>query len=304
MRLALQLGIVFGVGLAASAEQAASPAPVAKEMTELERGSYLVHRVAMCVQCHSGRDTSGDLAGHRLLEGAAMPLRSPFPYQVWAAAAPPIVGLPTGYNEDELVTLLVKGKARTGRVPLRPMPPYRMTEKDARAVAAYLKWAGTQTDVTDISRDDVDLAERAIATLRPTEGGKVSGVVEFVWREGVMHITATLMGLTPGLHGFHIAEKGDCSAADAASAGSHFNPTAQPHGGPQSEARHLGDLGNIVADEHGYARYERIETSLSFEGEQSIIGRGVVVDERADDLSTQPDGNAGAHLACGTIRRM
>jgi Cu-Zn family superoxide dismutase len=295
------LAITLTAFAAASAEEAAAPTP---DMAEIEHGSYLVHRVAMCVQCHSSRDKSGELASHRLLEGAAMPLASPFPYQIWASAAPPLAGLPTGYTDDDLVTLLVKGKARTGRTLLRPMPPYRMTEPDARAIAAYLKWAGAQTEVKDVSRDDAPAAERAIATLRPTEGNKVSGVMEFVLQDGVMHITANLMGLTPGLHGIHIHENGDCSAADATSSGGHFNPDAQPHGDPNVEQRHLGDLGNIVADEKGYARYERVDPHLTFAGPRSIIGRSVVVDERPDDLTTQPDGNSGAHQSCGTIRRM
>src|ERR1043166_8219189 len=66
-------------------------------------------------------------------------------------------------------------------------------------------------------------------------------------------VAAEIENLTPGKHGFHIHDKGDCSAADAASAGGHFNPTHKQHGGPDSAERHAGDLGNIDADPSGKA---------------------------------------------------
>jgi Cu-Zn family superoxide dismutase len=74
-----------------------------------------------------------------------------------------------------------------------------------------------------------------------------------------------------------------------------------PHGGPTDVQRHVGDLGNIVADEQGNAHYDWTDTKLSFNGEDSIIGRGVIVHAGEDDLKSQPTGNAGARVACGVI---
>ncbi|HSB04085.1 MAG TPA: superoxide dismutase family protein [Thermodesulfobacteriota bacterium] len=142
---------------------------------------------------------------------------------------------------------------------------------------------------------------KAVVVLSPTKGSAVSGVVTFTKVEGGVKIVGDVTGLTPGKHGFHIHEYGDCSAADAISAGGHFNPTQMQHGAPDASMRHAGDFGNLEADELGKAHYERVDTVISFEGADSIIGHGVIVHEKADDLTSQPTGNAGARLACGVI---
>ena len=69
--------------------------------------------------------------------------------------------------------------------------------------------------------------------MAPTQGNKVSGTVTFVPSGDKLKVFAEVSGLTPGLHGFHIHEKGDCSAPDGTSAGGHFNPTSKPHGNPE-----------------------------------------------------------------------
>jgi mono/diheme cytochrome c family protein len=104
----------------------------------VRRGRYLVHDVAMCVQCHSPRDEQGELIDQELLAGARMPVRSPFAQTEWAFRAPRLAGLPGGWSEDELASFLQTGKSPTGRTPRAPMPPFGLTEEDARAVAAYL----------------------------------------------------------------------------------------------------------------------------------------------------------------------
>ena len=297
------LCLVVGAGTGQAADKKAKTD--AQEASELiEHGSYIANRVAMCVQCHSGRESSGDLAEHRLFKGATMPLNSPFQYQVWAIAAPPIIGLPTGYTEQDLVNLLTNGKARTGRIPLHPMPPYRFKEYDARAVAAYLKWAGTQTEATDVTAQEKVQDQRAMATMTPVGEGQVSGSVEFTRQNGVTIIRAQLAGLKPGLHGFHIMKADRCDASGKSDPGEHFNPGNQPHGAPSVEKRHAGDLGNIVADENGFARYERVDAMVELDGDNSIVGHIIVVTEHPDDLVTQPDGNSGAELSCGVIRKL
>lgn len=147
------------------------------------------------------------------------------------------------------------------------------------------------------------LGRTATATLRPTEGSEVRGTVTFTTVEGGVRVTARVTGLTEGDHGFHIHEYGDCSAPDGTSAGGHFNPDGSPHGAPMNppSARHVGDLGNIHAGADGVATYDRVDTELAFDGPHSILGRGVIVHEGADDLTSQPTGNAGARVACGVI---
>ena len=110
-----------------------------------------------------------------------------------------------------------------------------------------------------------------------------------------------LSGLKEGSHGFHIHEFGDCSAPDGTSAGGHFNPSGEPHAGPKDAARHTGDLGNVEAGKDGTATLEYVDAKAAFDGPNSILGRGVIVHEKVDDLKTQPTGNAGARLACGVV---
>jgi superoxide dismutase, Cu-Zn family len=141
----------------------------------------------------------------------------------------------------------------------------------------------------------------AVCVVYPTEGNSVTGTVVFTKVAGGVKVVADLQGLTPGKHGIHIHECGDCSAADGTSAGGHFNPSGMNHGAPMDAMRHEGDMGNILADASGKAHLEYIDKDISFEGVTSIIGRSVIVHKNEDDLKTQPTGNAGARVACGVI---
>lgn len=143
-------------------------------------------------------------------------------------------------------------------------------------------------------------ATAAVAKLEPKSGSQVTGTVTFVKSGDAVQVVADVQNLKPGKHGFHIHEKGDCSAADAASAGGHFNPTHQHHGGPMTAEHHTGDLGNIEADASGKAHLDW-KGKMNLSGEDSIIGKSVVVHEKEDDLKTDPAGNSGARVACGVI---
>jgi len=144
-------------------------------------------------------------------------------------------------------------------------------------------------------------APAANAELSPTAGNQAQGLVLFAPAEGGLRVTATITGLTPGEHGFHLHEKPDCSAPDGSSAGSHWNPTQQPHGAPDAPAHHAGDLGNITADAGGTALVERVVKGLGLEGSEGVIGHAVIVHGQADDLTSQPAGNAGPRVACGVV---
>jgi len=145
---------------------------------------------------------------------------------------------------------------------------------------------------------------KAIAVLHPTEGNKVSGTVTFTEVADGVQVHAEIAGLIPGNHGFHVHEFGDCTATDGSSAGAHFKPTNQPHAGPDADARHVGDMGNIEVDASGAAKLDYLDHSMSLSNdERSIIGRSVVVHAKADDLKSQPAGDSGARVACGVIGR-
>ena len=142
----------------------------------------------------------------------------------------------------------------------------------------------------------------ASATLMAREGGTVAGEVTFTEIDSGVLITAHITGAPPGTHGFHIHDVGDCSSADFKSAGGHFNPTGMPHAGPADMERHAGDLGNVEVGEDGTAHHEAASKMITVsEGPNSVVGRGVILHEDADDLVSQPTGAAGARLACGVV---
>jgi Cu-Zn family superoxide dismutase len=142
---------------------------------------------------------------------------------------------------------------------------------------------------------------KAVAVLSPLGSSGVSGTVTFTKVESGVRVQAQIKGLKPGDHGFHIHEFGDCRAPDGTSAGGHFNPSGAPHGGPHDAQRHAGDMGNVTAGADGGASIDYVDDQASFEGPNNILGRGVIVHEKGDDLKTQPTGNAGGRVACGVI---
>ena len=130
----------------------------------------------------------------------------------------------------------------------------------------------------------------------------VKGTVEFKEVPDGVEVTADIEGLKKGNHGFHIHEKGDCSAPDASSAGGHFNPGKHKHGAPDAAEHHEGDLGNLTAAKDGTAKTTFNITGVTLgDGDTSIIGKGFIIHEKADDMKTQPTGNAGGRVACGVI---
>ena len=143
---------------------------------------------------------------------------------------------------------------------------------------------------------------QAVAVLSPTQGNNAHGTVRFTEQGNSVKVVAHVEGLTPGQkHAIHIHEFGDCSTADAASAGSHYNPDKHEHGLPEKTQRHAGDLGNLQADASGKAHLELTVNNISIAGNKNpILGRGVIVHAKPDD-GGQPVGNAGGRIACGVI---
>jgi superoxide dismutase, Cu-Zn family len=142
---------------------------------------------------------------------------------------------------------------------------------------------------------------KAVAVITPTPTSKVAGVVLFEKVSGGVKVTVNISGLTPGKHGFHIHEFGDCSTPDFTSAGPHFMMPGESHGAPMTATSHKGDMGNLDADSTGTAHLEWTDAHISFSGPMSILGRAVIVHEKEDDLKTQPTGNSGARIACAVI---
>ena len=174
-----------------------------------------------------------------------------------------------------------------------------MIKKVLNAVALAAMMFGPAVVLADSSTMPV---KKAVAELSPTQGNTVHGEIKFIQKEGYVLIKAHVEGLTPGKHGFHVHEVGDCSAVDGSSAKGHFNPTSQQHGGPDAAIRHEGDLGNLTANAKGVADYTRKDKVIQLSGENTILGRSIIVHGGTDDFTTQPSGNSGARVACGVIQ--
>ena len=146
-------------------------------------------------------------------------------------------------------------------------------------------------------------AQTASATLASTAGNTASGTVTFTQKGDKVTVNAKVSGLTPGGHGFHIHEKGDCSAPDAMSAAGHFNPGGKPHGPPDAD-HHAGDMPVLQADASGNATVTADLSGITIgSGTSDIVGKAVIVHKDADDYKTQPTGNSGARVACGVINK-
>lgn len=139
--------------------------------------------------------------------------------------------------------------------------------------------------------------------LEAKSGSKLKGKAVLTETEGGVHVVLTLEGVDPGEHGSHVHEKGDCSAADGASAGGHFNPQTHDHGLPGTEKRHLGDLGNIVIGKDGKGTLDITApgANLKASDPSSFVGRSIIVHAKKDD-GGQPTGNAGGRIGCGVIK--
>ena len=142
-------------------------------------------------------------------------------------------------------------------------------------------------------------APSAVVKIEPVGHSPVFGTMTLEQVGQSVAIKGTVNGLTPGNHGIHIHEGRSCKTR-----GGHFQAGNTPHGGPDvaDDRRHLGDLGNVVADSDGSAEYSGSAKNVSLSGPNSIVGRVIVIHQGADDYVSQPGGGAGDQIACGVIK--
>lgn len=147
-------------------------------------------------------------------------------------------------------------------------------------------------------KKDESVVSTTVAKAKIT--GKANGEVSFVpTMEGVV-MKVSVRGLPPGsTHGYHIHENGVCERPGYKSAGDHFNPGDHSHGGPAASVKHVGDLGNLVSNANGMAEKEILMRDIK---DVNIIkNKAIIIHEKADDLISQPSGDAGDRIACGII---
>src|SRR6185369_14218234 len=123
-------------------------------------------------------------------------------------------------------------------------------------------------------------------------------------KKGGVRIKLDLKNLTPGQHGLHFHQMAKCEGPDFASAGPHFNPTNKKHGMKNPEGPHAGDMLNFTVSAKGTANATVTDMHVNMkDGPNSLFANGgtsLVIHEKADDMKTDPSGNSGARIACGT----
>lgn len=165
------------------------------------------------------------------------------------------------------------------------------------AVATSMLGCDSRPDLGGVDAGNPEI--RATARMKPTQGNATTGTVSFSWQGNGTRLVASFENLPPGRHGFHVHEYGDCSAADASSAGGHF-AFVDPASPPDTI---LGNLGELRSGPKGKAKLETDRPEARLAGPRSILGKAVVVHSRGNDASKPPGGNAGARIACGVIER-
>lgn len=138
--------------------------------------------------------------------------------------------------------------------------------------------------------------------LEARSGSSLAGKAMFSEVAGGVEVKIEVTGAPPGKIATHVHETGDCSAADGASAGGHFNPSQDSHGMPMDATHHLGDLGNIEikADGTGMTDVVVKGASLQLNDGKSFLNRALIVHAKQDD-GGQPTGNAGGRIGCAVI---
>ncbi len=141
--------------------------------------------------------------------------------------------------------------------------------------------------------------------INAKSGTQTQGTAEFKQSGKMVSLDLNAYKLTPGIHAVHIHEFGDCSSADGASAGGHWNPTHEMHGKWGKDEHHMGDIGNLMADKDGTARltFKTDKWCLGCSDEtKNILGKSLIIHADKDDFQSQPTGNAGGRVGCVEIK--
>ena len=142
----------------------------------------------------------------------------------------------------------------------------------------------------------------ASATLQAAPGVTLSGKAELTAGPEGVRARIKVQDATPGKHGLHVHQKGDCSDIPGKSMGDHFAPDAKEHGLLDSPMRHLGDLGNIEVAADGTGAVDVLVPNATLDdGMRSYVGKALVIHEK-EDVGTGPSGDSGTPIACAVIR--
>jgi superoxide dismutase, Cu-Zn family len=138
--------------------------------------------------------------------------------------------------------------------------------------------------------------------------GKSVGTAVLSGKSGKgVSLKVDLHDLPPGVHALHFHQKAQCDAPDFKSAGPHFNPEGKKHGLENPEGHHAGDMNNFTVNAQGHAKFKVVNKDVTLGDDSHSLfsngGTALVVHAKADDMKTDPAGNAGDRIACGVITK-
>jgi superoxide dismutase, Cu-Zn family len=147
----------------------------------------------------------------------------------------------------------------------------------------------------------------AIAIMTDAKGNTV-GLATFTEdSNGLVRINVNASGLTPGMHGIHIHNKGNCTVPSFISAGEHYNPLDKEHGFNNTKGPHAGDLPNFEVGEDGMGHMNTTNNLVTLSPGPTTLftanGTSLVIHANPDDQMTNPSGNSGVRIICGVIEK-
>ncbi|MEO8681011.1 MAG: superoxide dismutase family protein [Vicinamibacterales bacterium] len=148
--------------------------------------------------------------------------------------------------------------------------------------------------MTHVMLKDAEGKDVGMAMLSAAKGGGVSIDIDF-------------KGLPPGEHALHFHQTAKCEAPGFTTAGGHFNPGMKKHGMQNPEGPHAGDMANFTVAANGTAKATIVNKNVSLGTDANSVfangGTALMIHAAADDMKSDPAGNAGARIACGTVTK-